>query len=364
MSLEAVPSPLVQDRPLRVLVVDDSAVVRSAVVHALAGEPDLAVVGSAPNGRIGLAKVEQFEPDVLVLDVEMPDMNGLEVLHALEQRPGRPAVVMFSSLTERGASTTIEALIAGADDYAPKPSGSGEVLAAIRAQLLPKIRQVACSRARRCAACPGGGSGRPAPPRSAASPGCSAIVIGVSTGGPNALAALVAALPESLNVPVLVVQHMPPLFLRLLAERLGKLTRLPVEEARDGAALSGGAVLVAPGDAHLTVAQAQGRPRVRLESSAPRNSCRPSADVLFESAAAAYGPRALAVVLTGMGQDGLEGARAIKRAGGCVLAQDERTSVVWGMPGSVVKAGLADAVLPLESIAPAIVSRLTREVFA
>lgn len=351
-------------RRIRVLIVDDSAVIRCVVARALSDEPDIEVIGSAPNGSIGLDKAAQSNPDVMILDVEMPEMNGLEVLHALQQRAQRPCVIMFSSLTERGASTTIEALIAGADDYATKtPSSAVEsAVPAIKARLLPKIRHMFT------AAVPDTVPGsEPAPKGTHAAtrngqsrPELRAVAIGVSTGGPSALATLVPALPASLSIPVLIVQHMPQMFTRLLAERLARLTPLRVEEAQDATPLSGGGIFIAPGDEHLVVAGSLQEPQIRIEHSAPRNSCRPSVDVLFESVAAVYGAASLGVVLTGMGQDGLQGARMLRGAGASVLVQDEATSVVWGMPGSVAKAGLADAVLPLDAIAAAIDANWTR----
>lgn len=351
-------------RRIRVLVIDDSAVIRCVVTRALSDEPDIEVIGSAPNGSIGLAKVAQVNPDVIILDVEMPEMNGLEVLRALQQRPQRPCVIMFSSLTERGAATTIEALIAGADDYATKtqPGTLETAVPAVKARLLPKIRQRFAPALQRDTQ-----DSSEAPTALVQDkhgvrfrPGLRAVAIGVSTGGPSALAALVPALPASLSIPVLIVQHMPPVFTRLLAERLGRLTTIPVEEAHDGTTLSRPGIFIAPGDAHLVVGGSAQEPLIRIEHSEPRNSCRPSVDVLFESVAAVYGAASLGIVMTGMGQDGLQGSRVLKSAGASVLAQDEVTSVVWGMPGSVVKAGLADAVLPLGGIAPAIASTWSR----
>lgn len=378
-------------KKVRVLVVDDSVVVRRMLCDIIAADPELEVVGTAANGALALARVQQLSPDLVTLDVEMPEMNGLEALAALRKQAPRLPVIMFSTLTERGATATIEALTRGASDYVTKPANVGSVTAAcetIRSELVPKIKAL-CRR----------GTGRPAsgiralPPNPFARPGpapsgvfvpgpapsgvralppasgvrtlplaprarVAAVVVGISTGGPNALAAMLPGLAADLPVPVLVVQHMPPNFTALLAERLAKVAQLPVREAAGGERLGPRQVWVAPGGAHLSVAGGPAGQTLRLTHEPPENSCRPAADVLFRTAAAAFGPGVLGVVMTGMGADGQKGAEAVRAAGGQVLAQDEATSVVWGMPGSVVRAGAADQVLPLDQIAPEIVRRV------
>lgn len=329
------------------LVVDDSVVVRRLVSEALSREPDLEVVATASSGAIALARAEQLGPDVVTLDVAMDGMSGLETLSRL--RALRPAtrVVMFSAHTARGAEATIEALLLGADDYVLKPSAAaGQDAAAVLGELARKIRTLAPARA----------PAHPAPP--AAPRGGSptrrvdALALGLSTGGPNALTELLPALPGDLPVPVLVVQHMPPVFTKHLAEALAPRCALRVEEAVDGAVVEPGTVWIAPGDHHMRVTRRDHEVRLALSSTEPpEHSCRPAVDVLFRSVAQVYGSATLAVIMTGMGQDGLVGCQHVKEAGGQVVAQDQATSVVWGMPGFVVRAGLADAVLPLAELA-------------
>jgi two-component system chemotaxis response regulator CheB len=335
--------------PIRVLVVDDSVVVRLVLSELIAEQPDLKLAGVAPNGRIGLDKIEALQPDVVVLDVEMPDLSGLEVLAALKAAGRKVPVVMCSTLTQRGASATVEALTLGASDYVTKPSTGSreESLRQLREELVPKL--LALGRRRAPTAAPT----RVAPrPRAAVRP--SLVVIGVSTGGPNALADVVAGFPADLRVPVAIVQHMPPTFTTMLAARLDKCGPLTVVEAQGGEQLTPGHVYLAPGGHHVRVDGSH----LVLDDGPPENSCRPAVDVLFRSAAASHGAGTLAVVLTGMGKDGYEGARLVREAGGQVLAQDEPTSVVWGMPRFVVEAGLADAVLPLPEVAAAIAQRV------
>jgi two-component system chemotaxis response regulator CheB len=346
----------------RVLVVDDAVVVRKIVTDALAEDPDIEVVGTAPNGRIALAKIPQVNPDVVTLDVEMPEMDGLETLTEIRKLYPRLPVIMFSTLTERGAATTMEALLRGANDYVTKPANVGSVAEAqqrIKTDLLPRVHALSGKVRARAAT---GFAPRAAAPMAARSTASrpsapvrvDAVVIGVSTGGPNALAELLPQLPGDLPVPVLIVQHMPPMFTRLLADRLDSTCRLHVAEAGDLQPVTLGTILIAPGDRHLTVQRVGTVVRTRLDDGPPENSCRPSVDVLFRTAAAVYGPHTLGVVLTGMGHDGKNGSEHIHVAGGRILVQDEATSVVWGMPGAVAAAGFADEVLPLTQVAAAI----------
>ena len=345
--------------PIRVLVADDSVVVRRLVTNVLSSSPGIEVVGSAANGRLALAKIEQLNPDLVTLDVEMPDMNGIETLVALrEHRPDLP-VIMFSTLTERGAAVTLEALMRGANDYVTKPANVGSVAEAmdrVREELVPKIRSL-CGVAAPDA--PAVVRPAPSPPRRPAPvvpTRVDAVVVGISTGGPSALAEIVPQLPGDLDVPIYIVQHMPPMFTRLLAERLDRTTALEVAEAAGGESARAGTCWVAPGDRHLVLQGSGASVRLALDDGPRENSCRPSVDVLFRSAAAVYGPNLLAVVMTGMGQDGLHGCEHVVDAGGQVLAQDEASSVVWGMPGAVAHAGLADLILPLTDI-PAEITR-------
>lgn len=344
---------------IRVLVVDDSVVIRRLVAHALEQDPAIEVVGAASNGAIALQRIPQFNPDVLTLDIEMPELDGLETLRRVRREYPQLRVIMFSTLTERGAAVTLEALALGADDYVAKASNEGSLdrsMTRLREELIPKIKQFFLKPA------PSGKAARPDAARGSAAPPArwgdrvrpKVVAIGVSTGGPTALAAALPEFPAEFPLPVLVVQHMPPLFTRLLAERLHSTCRLPVEEARQGQAVTAGKILIAPGDFHMKVAAKEGGVLVSLDQSPPQNSCRPAADALFASIGEVYGGAVVAAVLTGMGQDGLRGAQILKARGAHVLAQDEASSVVWGMPGAVANAGLADRVLPLDAVVPEI----------
>jgi two-component system chemotaxis response regulator CheB len=338
-----------------VLVVDDSVVIRRIVSNVLDGDPDIKVIGTAANGRIALDKLDLLRPDIVILDVEMPVMDGLATLRELRRTHPTLPVVMFSTVTERGAMATLDALAAGASDYVTKPTQATSATASmdrVRAELIPKIKGlVGAVRTRALLA----KRQVPAAPLPTSAPvrqdRVDAIVIGASTGGPDALSAMVAGLRSDLSVPILVVQHMPPLFTRLFAARLDRSSPLHVVEAVDGQLVEPGHIIVAPGDQHLTVRRQGADVRVRLTQEPPENYCRPSVDVLFRSAVAVYGGAVVACVLTGMGRDGAKGAERVRAAGGRVIAQDEASSVVWGMPGAVVAAGLATDVVPLRQIA-------------
>lgn len=353
---------------ISVLVVDDSIVVRRLVVDALTGAPDIEVVGTASNGRLAQAKIDQLKPDVVTMDIEMPEMNGIEAVRELRKRHARLPVIMFSTLTAAGATSTLDALAAGATDYVTKPANVGSVAAsiqAVREQLVPRIHALGGRRPRPAGIRPLA-AGRPpatAPSRPALPPpvvGARAgtrsgrvdvLAIGCSTGGPDAMAKLLSGLPGGLPVPVVVVQHMPPVFTKMFADRLDRGNPLTVVEATNGVPLRAGTVYVAPGDRHLTIVRRGTDVVTKLGEGPPENSCRPAVDVLFRSVAQVYGPSTMAVVLTGMGHDGRAGCEVLRQAGAAIVAQDEHTSVVWGMPGAVVTAGLADAVLPVEDIA-------------
>jgi two-component system chemotaxis response regulator CheB len=350
-------------RTIRVLIVDDVAIIRRLVVDALSSDPALEVVGTAQNGRDALAMIPAAQPDLLVLDYEMPEMDGLETL--IEVRRAHPGirVIVFSSHTRQGAKETLDALWHGADDYVTKARADSLSAAreCVRLDLVPKIKAI-------CASALGAGPALPPPaeteartgetwrPRTAAP--VEIVAIGASTGGPKALATLLEGLPAAVPVPIVIVQHMPPVFTRYLAERLATCTALRCAEGTGGAPLEAGRVWIAPGDFHMTVVREGSRGLLQLSTDPAENGCRPAVDPLFCSVAAAYGPGTLGVVLTGMGQDGLRGSREIRQAMGHVLIQDEATSVVWGMPGAVHRAGMADEVLPLEEMAPAIVHRV------
>ena len=351
---------------IRVLVVDDSVVIRRLVTHALEEDPLLEVVGAASNGLIALQRIPQFNPDVITLDIEMPEMDGLETLRRIRREYPQLRVIMFSTLTERGAAVTLEALTLGADDYVAKASNEGSLdrsMTRLRQELIPKIKQFFHLPAARPASRPGAPAFEslrafekvPVFERGKARP--RVLAIGVSTGGPAALGRILPQLPPGFRLPVLVVQHMPPLFTRLLAERLSSVCGLPAAEASHGDPVEAGKILIAPGDFHMKVASNGTGARVCLDQSPPQNSCRPAVDALFSSIGEVYGGAVIAVILTGMGQDGLRGTEILKARGASVLAQDEASSVVWGMPGAVVNAGLADRVLPLDEVVPEILLR-------
>lgn len=345
---------------IRVLVVDDSLIVRRVVTEELSTQPDIEVVGAAQNGRIAIEKMSQLNPDVVILDIEMPEMDGLTALAHLKKSHPQTPVVMFSSLTALGAAATLEALSRGASDFFAKPGGAGGLDASrklIQAELIPAIRALVTRKHPVIAKTYVPPTGPPSRP-SASAARVDVLAIGTSTGGPNALAELFAALPADFLVPILVVQHMPAMFTQLLAERLSKHSRIPTVEAQSGMEISPGKAWIAPGDYHMVLVRDGPRIRIKTNQEPHENACRPAVDPLFRSVAGIYGQHCLAVVLTGMGQDGLCGSEAVRKAGGQVIAQDEATSVVWGMPASVIRAGLADRVLPLSAIASEIVRRV------
>ena len=353
--------------PIRVMVVDDSVVVRKIVTDVLSEDPDIEVVGTAVNGKVAVAKLDQLKPDLITMDIEMPEMNGIEAVRAIRGGVGgrehsRVPIVMFSTLTERGASATLDALSAGANDYVTKPANVGSVgqsMDSVREQLIPRIKVLTgrpVTTVRAAAPVP---PPRPAAPRTGPGKKPAVLVIGSSTGGPEALAKVLPQLPATLPVPVLVVQHMPPVFTRQFAQRLDRLCSLRVVEASDGSPLMPGVVHLAPGDFHLVARNTARGLTTGLHQGPPENFCRPAVDPLFRSVVTAYDGAVLGVVLTGMGADGRNGAGEIRAGGGTVIVQDQASSVVWGMPGAVNQAGFADEVLPLERIPEAIVRHLT-----
>lgn len=346
--------------PYRVLIVDDSAVIRRALKKIFRDEPDFEVVASAANGHLALRALEETTVDAVVLDVEMPVMNGLETLDAIRRLDRTLPVVMFSALTTRGSEATLEALTRGASDYVPKPSqqeSAEDSLRSVREALVPRLRSLVETQGLRKHGKPttiASPTEIPAPRRRDHQEAVDVVAVGVSTGGPNALRTVLSSLPADLGVPVVITQHMPATFTSLLARRLDDCTKLTVREAQDGDALEAGVVHLAPGDRHLCFESTAGGLRVRLDDGPPVNSCRPAVDVMLDSLAAFTAGRTLVAILTGMGRDGLEGSRRLADLGAHVLAQDAATSVVWGMPGFVAREGVADAVLPLEEIGPEI----------
>jgi len=340
----------------RILIVDDSAVMRSLLRAVIGKDAGLETAGTAADGESAMSAIETQHPDLVLLDVEMPVMDGLDTLRKMRARGHRIPVIMCSSLTQRGAKVTIEALACGASDYVAKPAGQSSREAAmltLSRDLIPKIHALTSLPQATLS-----GTARPPllTPLPKASPISSiptVLVIGVSTGGPAALDILLPNLPANFPLPVMIVQHMPELFTKLLAERLNSRCPLRVREAVEGDPVLAGSIYIARGNWHMEVqagAQIGFPATLHLSQGALENHCRPAVDALFRSAAAVYGAGVLAVVLTGMGSDGLIGARLIREHGGSVLAQDQASSTVWGMPGAVSAAGLAHKVLPLNAM--------------
>lgn len=343
---------------IRVLVVDDSVVIRRLVTQALEEVPDIEIAGSAANGKIALQRIPQVNPDAITLDIEMPEMNGIEAVREIKKAYPQVRVIMFSTLTQRGAASTIEALSHGADDYVTKASNYGSLdksMTSLRDELVPKIKQFFILAGAAPAVAAPRLASIPRPPVNGIGPAAGAyarkaVVIGVSTGGPVALSRIIPMFPNDFPAPILIVQHMPPMFTRMLAERLQTQTKLRVTEAVEGDAVTPGRILIAPGDFHMKLRRLGNDIRVHLDQGPQENSCRPAVDVLFRSAAEIYGKAAVGAVLTGMGQDGLRGVETLKAQGAYIIAQDEASSVVWGMPGAVANAGLADTVTELDSV--------------
>lgn len=347
---------------IRVLVVDDSLVIRRALKECFRSDPEIEVVGVAEDGLKALMQIDTLKPDVVTLDIEMPNMDGLETLRTIRDKGSKVPVIMFSKYTSEGAVASIEAMELGASDVVAKPMAHGgeeDGCYAVKRQLTTRIR--ALGRRARKARKEREEGGRGPEPLVAHSVGpfrlvseVSAIGFAVSTGGPVALIEVVAALNPSINVPIFITQHMPEMFTKVMAERLAARGALPVFEAQAGMVVKPGHIYVAPGNYHLEVSP-QGGALALVTSQGPReNSCRPSADVMFRSLSQVYGAGLLSIVMTGMGQDGKKGCEVVKERGGIVIAQDESSSLVWGMPRAIVAASLHDAVVPLSGIAPLI----------
>ena len=357
---------------IRVMIVDDAIVVRGLLLRWIEAEAGLQVVASLRSGREAIEQVERANPDVVILDVDMPDIDGITALPRLFEKRRDLVVIMSSTLTRRNAEVTLRALSLGAADYVPKPESTREITssASFRRDLIEKIRALGARRRQRLS------SARSLPwavpavgprsrPLAGAEPSDSVafklrpfavvpprvLLIGSSTGGPQALGAIVGGIGNVIDqVPVLITQHMPPTFTTILAEILERASGRPAQEATDGEALRPGRIYIAPGGRHMKAVRRNNVPVVALDDGPPINFCKPAVDPMFSSAATAWGGANLALVLTGMGSDGTRGAADLVAAGGSVIAQDEETSVVWGMPGSVAKAGLCSAVLPVEQI--------------
>ncbi len=369
------------------MVVDDAVVVRGLLARWIEAEPGLQIVGSMRSGREAIEQLERTNPDVVILDVDMPDTDGITALPRLLEKKRDLVVIMASTLTRRNAEISLRALALGAADYIPKPQTTREITTStsFRRELIDKIRVLGTRRKRAAAALPG--TARPAGPadepalRQIASPSLApshdhptlklrplpltlprVLLIGASTGGPQALNSLLRRLNGTIDhAPVLIVQHMPPTFTTILAEHLARAAGRPAHEAVDGEEVRAGHIYIAPGARHMRVFRRDGTPTIQLNDGPPINYCRPAVDPLFDSAAEVWGSKNLAIVLTGMGSDGTRGAASVVSAGGAIIAQDEESSVVWGMPGSVAQAGLCSAVLPLDQIAPKIVRLFSGE---
>lgn len=357
---------------MRVLVVDDSTLFRKVVRDAIEFELGLQVVGTASNGRIALDKIQQLRPDVVTLDVEMPELDGLEVLRRLQEIASPPRVIMVSSFTAKGAALTAQALRLGAFDFILKPATDNwetsreGLLAQIGAKLKlvdaavrpPALKSQPFAE---CQSWPSKGVTAIAPSKPMPA---EVVAIGVSTGGPAALASLLPQLPADLSSPVVIVQHMPPVFTKSMAEDLNRICKLRVSEATDGERLIPGHAYIAPGGRQMKVVPSSAGPQICITDDPAERNCRPSVDYLFRSLAHLYGGRVLALVLTGMGDDGTLGCQLLERQGAAILAQDEASCVVYGMPRQVAECGLADAVLPLSEMARAIEERVRREPLA
>jgi two-component system chemotaxis response regulator CheB len=365
-------------RRIRVMIVDDAVVVRGLFSRWIEVESDMEVVASLRSGRDAVDQVERIAPDVVVLDVNMPELDGIAALPLLLEKKRDLIVIMASTLTRRNAEISLRALSLGATDYIPKPTSSREVAGSVsfRRDLIEKIRHLG-ARAKRFYSAPVRNAAilpaKSSPPLQPRLPGHHdhgpiplramppfaprVLVIGASTGGPQALNAILGHIGSVIeHAPVLITQHMPPTFTAILAEHLARVAKCPVHEGKDGEAIQSGAVYLAPGGKHMSVARREGNAVIVIDDGPLVNFCKPAVDPLFSSAATVWGAKAMALVLTGMGADGLAGAKDIVAAGGAVIAQDEASSVVWGMPGQVAMAGLCSAVLPVNEIAP----RLTR----
>ena len=360
-----------RSEPLRVMVVDDSVVIRGLIARWIEAEPDMVVAASLRTGRDAVNQVERVDPDVAVLDIEMPDLDGISALPLLLAKKRNLVVIMASTLTRRNAEVSLKALSLGASDYIPKPESTREKDAAeiFRRDLVEKIRHLGARRRRSSLTVaspplvPSAEHGRETHVRPAVPPqpvlrpfgtvAPRALLIGSSTGGPQALISLITELgPVIDRVPVLITQHMPPTFTTILAEHLARASRRPAHEGVDGEPVKAGQVYLAPGGRHMRVARQGSGAAIALDDGAPVNFCKPAVDPLFTSAIGVWQGAIMAVVLTGMGSDGMRGGKEIVTAGGSIIAQDEATSVVWGMPGSAVNAGICSAVLPLGQIAP------------
>lgn len=352
----------------RVLVVDDTSVVRRLISEVIDRDDELEVAGTAPNGKVALMKLRQLKPDIVTLDIEMPGLDGIETLKEIRKADSTTPIIMLSALTRTGADLTLEALASGASDYLLKPQKVSDFAATLKElneRLVPKLK-AHVSRARKAKPEadqePSTPPFRPSP-KDANGP-FKILCIGTSTGGPNALETIFHKLQEPLTVPTVIVQHMPPVFTRSLAERLNKLSPNHVVEGEQGQAVKPGWAYIAPGGKHMEIRRVGEELQIHLHEGAPENSCRPAVDTLFRSVARIYGNAALAVILTGMGQDGLKGCQELYELGSRIISQDRFTSLIWGMPRAVAEANIAHQILPLSDIPHAIYTRMATHAMA
>lgn len=341
---------------IKLLIVDDSLLIRRALRECFRSDPEIEVVGVAENGLRALEQIEALHPDIVTLDIEMPEMDGLETLKNLRSQGSAIPIIMFSKYTSAGATATLEALELGASDVVAKPEahgGKGNSCEVVKRQLSSRIRALG-RRAHKCRLNESTleqESIVDAQPDFRPTGAVKAVGVAISTGGPTALIELVSGLSPTLEVPIFITQHMPPLFTKFLAERLTARGTLPAHEVVDGTIARPGNVYIAPGDFHLEVCRDDESVVVNLSQSPPENSCRPSADVMLRSLASVYGPGLLSLVMTGMGHDGRRGCEVVKTHGGTVVAQDQASSLVWSMPRAVITAGIHDAIMPLSAMA-------------
>lgn len=360
------------ENTIRVLVVDDTAIYRRVVSNVLVDAPGIEVVGTAPNGKIALRKIEQLKPDILTLDLEMPEMDGLEVLRQLKAQDSPVGAIMLSAFTSDGVRSTVKALALGAFDFVLKPTSGSieESIAILKRELCPKIEAFAHTRCVRnilLGKKPSSGASAQTPAATDTKPpdivqrmtgiatGAAGkpevVVLGISTGGPQSLAQMLPKLPADLPIPILIVQHMPPMFTKSLADDLDKKCALSVSEAHNGQLVQPGRIIIAPGGKQMKIRKFQENIIISITDDPPENSCKPAVDYLFRSVAHTFGGRALGVIMTGMGNDGSLGCRLLKRNGAPILTQDEATCVVYGMPKQPADEGLADVIAPLDRIA-------------
>lgn len=365
-------SNIAPNQRVKVMIIDDSAIIRGLVSRWISSEADFEMVGVGVNGRDGVNRAPSLNPDVIILDIEMPELDGLSALPLLLKAVPGVKVIMASTLTKAGAEVTIKALTLGAADYIPKPD-AGKIAGAdeYKRDLFAKLRAFGQRRPRRGPVLNASG-GLSALPKPSFAPNAiptklrndvtklrpEAVFIGSSTGGPEALRTVIGGLAHKVNVPVFLTQHMPVLFTKILAEHLSKQTGAKVIEAEHNSMATAGVFYIAPGGKHMVITRTPAGVRILLNEDPPENFCRPAVDPLFRSAAQVYGDRCMAVILTGMGHDGREGSRMLAQKNCNILIQDEATSVVWGMPGAVSIAGLASQIKPIEEIAPTIINIL------